>query len=68
MKNAADAGAELIAPIPRISIQIFCETTDIAQVTQAALADRRMEKAHAKLLMGGAAAALEAFATHPRRT
>ena len=65
MKSAAEAGAELIAPIPRISIQIFCETPEIAQVTQAALADRRMEKAHAKLLMGGAAAALEAFRDAP---
>ena len=65
MKSAADADAELIAPIPRISIQVFCETPEIAQVTQAALADRRMEKAHAKLLMGGAAAALEAFRSAP---
>ncbi len=65
MKSAADAEAELIAPIPRISIQVFCESPEIAQVTQAALADRRMEKAHAKLLMGGAAAALEAFRSAP---
>ena len=65
MKSAADAEAELIAPIPRISIQVFCETPEIAQIAQAALADRRMEKAHAKLLMGGAAAALEAFRSAP---
>lgn len=62
MKNVE---AEPIAPIPRISIQVFCETSEIAQVAQAALADRRMEKAHAKLLMGGAAAALEAFRSAP---
>lgn len=65
MKSVADAEVELIAPIPRISIQVFCETPEIAQITQAALADRRMEKAHAKLLMGGTAAALEAFRSAP---
>ncbi len=65
MISAADTEAELIASIPRISIQVFCETPEMAQVAQAALADRRMEKAHAKLLMGGAAAALEAFRSAP---
>ncbi len=65
MKSAAETEAELIAPVPRISIQVFCETPEIAQVAQAALADRRMEKAHAKLSMGGAAAALEAFRGAP---
>ena len=61
----ADADAELIAPVPRISVQAFCETQDVAQVVQRAAADRRMERAHSKLHMGGAAAAVEAFKTAP---
>ena len=63
--SLANAGAEMIAPIPRISVQAFCETPDVAQVMQSAMADRRMEKAHAKLHMGGAMAAVEAFRTAP---
>ena len=61
----ANADAEIIAPVPRISVQAFCETSDVAQVMQGAMADRRMEKAHAKLHMGGAMAAVEAFRTAP---
>ena len=57
--------AEIIAPVPRISVQAFCETPDVARVIQGAIADRRMEKAHAKFHMGGATAAVEAFRTAP---
>ena len=57
--------AEIVAPVPRISVQAFCETQDVAQILQGAYADRRMEKAHSKLHMGGAMAAVEAFRTAP---
>ena len=63
--SLANADADMIAPVPRISVQAFCETSDVAQVIQSAMADRRMEKAHAKLHMGGAVAAVEAFRTAP---
>ena len=63
--SVAMTEAELIAPVPRISVQAFCETTDVAQIIQRAIADRRMEKAHAKVQMGGAAAALDAFRDAP---
>jgi pilus assembly protein CpaE len=53
--------SEQIAPVPRISMQVFCESPDIAQLLQEALADRRMERAQVKLHMGGAAAAIEAY-------
>jgi len=65
MKSAATAESELIAPVPRISVQAFCESQDVFQIIQGAVADRRMEKAHAKLQMGGAAAAVEAFRNAP---
>jgi len=54
-----------IAPAPRISLQAFCETQDLAQLIGEAAIDRRMEKAHVKVNMGGAQAAIEAYRTSP---
>lgn len=56
---------EVIAPLPRITLQAFCETPAVAATMQAAIADRRMDKAHARIQMGGAAAAVEAFRSAP---
>ena len=64
MKGSASQ-ADMIAPIPRVSIQAFCESDEVAQVIERAFEDRRMEKAHAKLQMGGAAGAVEAFRAAP---
>jgi len=50
-----------IPPVPRISVQAFCETPDLAGAVQAAAGDRRMAKAHVKVQMGGLAAANEAY-------
>jgi pilus assembly protein CpaE len=50
-----------IAPVPRISVQAFCETGAVAQVVEEAISDRRLAKAHMKVHMGGVAAAIEAF-------
>jgi pilus assembly protein CpaE len=58
-------GGEHIAPVPRISIQAFCESAETAAVMQAAAEDRRMIKAHLKLQMGGVAAAAEAYRSSP---
>ncbi len=57
--------ANQIAPVPRISIQAFCESSDVAQVIENASTDRRMSKAHVKVHMGGVAAAIEAYRTAP---
>lgn len=54
-----------IAPVPRVSVQAFCESGDIAAVVQAASEDRRMAKAHLKVQMGGLAAAVEAYRSSP---
>jgi pilus assembly protein CpaE len=51
-----------IRPLPRISLQAFCETPEFASSVQAAAADRRMSKVHVKVQMGGAPAAVEAYA------
>ncbi|MGO8801057.1 MAG: CpaE family protein [Roseiarcus sp.] len=58
-------GAAQVSPVPRISIQAFCETQEVAAIVQAAIADRRMNKAHVKLHMGGAPAAVEAYRVAP---
>src|SRR5271154_183040 len=54
-----------IDPVPRVSIQVFCESPDIAGIVSAAISDRRMAKAHFKQNMGGAPAAVEAFKDAP---
>lgn len=54
-----------IPPVPRISLQAFCETAEIAEVINEAMADRRMGRAHVKVNMGGAPAAVEAYRTAP---
>jgi pilus assembly protein CpaE len=61
----SEAERERIAPVPRISLQAFCETADLAALINEACADRRMNKAHAKVHMGGAPAAVEAFRNAP---
>ena len=63
----ADAGASVsdIAPVPRISMQAFCETPGLLDAVQEAARDRRMSKAHVKAHPGGIAAALEFYAASP---
>ncbi len=56
---------EQIAPLPRISLQAFCDSPEVAQTVQDAMTDRRMERAHVKVHMGGAAAAIEAYRSSP---
>jgi pilus assembly protein CpaE len=50
-----------VAPIPRISIQAFCEMPELAQAIEAAASDRRMSKARVKVQMGGLTAAMETY-------
>jgi pilus assembly protein CpaE len=57
--------AQLILPVPRISVQAFCESPELAALIQEAVGDRRMDKAHVKVHMGGAPAAVEAYQSSP---
>jgi pilus assembly protein CpaE len=57
---APSGGAE-VRPVPRISIQAFCETPELAATIEAAAADRRMARAHVKVHMGGIGAAAEFY-------
>jgi pilus assembly protein CpaE len=54
-----------VAPIPRISLQAFCETPEIAALIRGAAHDRRMEKAQFKVSLGGVEAAIEAYRAAP---
>ena len=54
-----------VRPIPRISVQAFCETEGVAGPIQKAGSDRRMAKAHLKVQMGGIKAATEHFQSAP---
>lgn len=52
-------------PIPRISIQAFCERGDTAEALQVAAEDRRLLKAHVSIHMGGAQAAVAHYQASP---
>lgn len=60
-----DTRLERIRPIPRVSIQAFCESDAVASIIERAGADRRMAKAHLRVHKGGLAAAVEHFANAP---
>ncbi|MEM6495235.1 MAG: AAA family ATPase [Pseudomonadota bacterium] len=61
----AEAAESKARPIPRISIQVFCETEQSAQVTQKAAEDRRLTKAHVAIHMGGVSAAVAHYQDSP---
>lgn len=61
----ADMGAERARPIPRISIQCFCESPQMAEVLQMAAEDRRLTKAHVSIHMGGISAAVAHYQESP---
>jgi pilus assembly protein CpaE len=60
-----DAAMEAIRPVPRISIQAFCETEGVYKPVERAKNDRRMSRAQVKLNMGGLAAAIEYYSSAP---
>ncbi|NMG40516.1 AAA family ATPase [Chelativorans sp. ZYF759] len=50
-----------LRPVPRISVQAFCETESVANPIERAASDRRMTKAHVKVHMGGVPTAIEFY-------
>lgn len=57
------AAGPVVAMIPHVNIQAFCEDQDTARVMQAAAADRRMSKAHMDIQLGGIDAALQVYSS-----
>ncbi len=60
-----EVGADRARPLPRISIQAFCDNPQMAEVVQTASEDRRLSKAHVSVHMGGSMAAVAHFQESP---
>ncbi|MFD2237893.1 AAA family ATPase [Aureimonas populi] len=56
---------DALRPVPRISIQAFCETPASCAAVEEAGRDRRMAKAHLRVQTGGIRAAMEHYASAP---
>jgi pilus assembly protein CpaE len=52
-------------PIPRVSMQVFCENSAMAEVMQVAAEDRRLAKVHVSMHMGGIEAAVAHYQHNP---
>ncbi len=52
-------------PVPRISIQAFCELPETAEAVQSAAEDRRLVKTHVSIRMGGVQSAVQHFSESP---
>jgi pilus assembly protein CpaE len=57
--------AQFVPPVPRISLQAFCETPDVAGTLETASQDRRLARAHITVQMGGVEAAVAFYADAP---
>lgn len=57
--------SERARPIPRISIQAFCDEQVIADALHRAAGDRRLAKAHVSIHMGGIGAAIAHYLDSP---
>jgi pilus assembly protein CpaE len=66
IEEAADERiSDRARPIPRISIQAFCERAEMADVVQVAAEDRRLIKTHVSVHMGGVQAAVAHYQESP---
>ena len=54
-----------IRPIPRITIQAFCESDAVRQTLELSSGDRRMARAHVAVQMGGIPGAVEFYGSSP---
>ncbi|MEQ8746581.1 CpaE family protein [Pyruvatibacter sp.] len=55
----------VIRPVPRVTIQAFCETPDVGVSLQRAAQDRRLAKAHLTVHMGGILSAISHYSDTP---
>ncbi|MEM1376591.1 MAG: CpaE family protein [Pseudomonadota bacterium] len=54
-----------VRPIPRISIQVFCETQSVVSPVEKMTTDRRMANTQVRVNMGGIVAAIDYYQTAP---
>lgn len=55
----------VVRSVPRITIQAFCDTPEVAGTIETASKDRRMSRAHVKVHTGGIGAAVEFYQSAP---
>jgi pilus assembly protein CpaE len=63
--GGGDGPQQHLPPLPRISIQAFCETLEVKDTIQTMASDRRLSKAMVKVQDGGPAACVEAYRSAP---
>ncbi len=56
---------EQMRPLPRISVQAFCESEDVLATMEACAEDRRMARVHFRSVSGGIETATNMFASSP---
>jgi len=59
--HQVSAPQSVVALIPHINVQAFCEDEDTARVMQTVAADRRMSKAHMDIQLGGIDSAVQIY-------
>lgn len=65
LADVGETDMHALRPVPRISVQAFCETESVAGPIERAGEDRRMAKAHVKVHMGGITTAVEFYQSAP---
>ena len=63
--SASAESFEKIRPLPRISVQAFCETESLLKTIERCGQDRRMSKVSLRVTNGGVGAAVNMFASAP---
>ena len=63
--NVEKHGLSEVRPIPRITIQAFCETDVVRHTLETASGDRRMARAHVSVNMGGIQGAVNYYGSAP---
>ncbi len=59
------AAMDSLRPLPRISIQAFCESDGLAQLINNCAEDRRMNRTHVRTVSGGIETACTMYASSP---
>ncbi|MFO0993552.1 MAG: CtpF protein [Hyphomicrobiales bacterium] len=56
---------QVVATVPRVNIHALCDNQQTVQAMQSAAADRRMQRAHVTIQLGGIAAAVQVYQSQP---
>jgi pilus assembly protein CpaE len=59
------AAIQEMRPVPRISIQAFCETDSVSKPMERVMSDRRLARAHMRVERGGVSTAIEYYHSNP---